>query len=219
MPATPRTAAAGETRIARSAPPLTPPSPNSRGCGRLRSTRRLPRTVTPGTRARRVPPTAHRSSHLACRGTPAIELPAQPLERTPGLGRRHRTIDLRRQGDLAVPKDVHDDPGLHVKGMPAARQASLCGVPVQQAAPPPRSGAAYCRPRDGDAWPAVTGPPAVAGDPDTSRKKQETISCHRHSRWAQTGSKEHEQDELRREVQTLAGELRQERLDSSMFFG
>jgi hypothetical protein len=45
---------------------------------------------------------------------------------------------------------------------PSLRSAVPCAeCRCRQAAPPPL-GAACCRPRDGDAWPAVTGPPAVA---------------------------------------------------------
>jgi hypothetical protein len=36
---------------------------------------------------------------------------------------------------------------------------------MQQAAPPPATGAASCRPRDGDAWPAVTGRPGHQQSP------------------------------------------------------
>src|SRR5437660_12713026 len=45
----------------------------------------------------------------------AIELPAQPPERAPGLGCRHFAVDLHRHGDLAVPKNLHGHLGVHVQ--------------------------------------------------------------------------------------------------------
>jgi hypothetical protein len=46
--------------------------------------------------------------------------------------------------------------------------------------------------------------PGNGPDPDTYRKKQEDIFLNWHSRGAEIGSKEYEQDALRREAQILA---------------
>jgi len=55
---------------------------------------------------------------------------------------------------------------------------------MQQAAPPPATGAASCRPRDGDAWPAVTGPPAVAAGAARLERPSARSAVPRRPHWA-----------------------------------
>jgi hypothetical protein len=49
--------------------------------------------------------------------------------RASGLGCRHLVVDLHRHGNLAVPKDLHGDPGCTSRATGARRTCAECREP------------------------------------------------------------------------------------------